>query len=151
MTSRAKEKGKELENHVADQIVAKGIDPRARRDGASGAGNREKADVSTSMRILGRNIGIECKNYAQPHVIEWWKQARKLETLGMEPVLVYKTFGEPLESAKVIIYLDTFLEMAKLATGEKTVVEVTPEDSREKKYKIQRAIQAMKDLLKEYD
>ena len=111
----AKSKGKLLEDFVADQIVAKGIDPRARRENSSGAGNREKGDVWTSMMICGQNAGIECKNQKTLAIPEWWRQTKKLESLGREPVLVFKFHGEPLETAKVVIYLDTLLELVKKA------------------------------------
>jgi hypothetical protein len=115
--SSAKQKGKLLEDHVADQIVAKGIDLKARRDGASGAGNREKGDIITSMTILGVNAGIECKNQATLAIPEWWRQTKKLESLGREPVLAFKIYGEPMEDTKVVIYLDTFLELVKNQKG----------------------------------
>lgn len=115
------QKGKLLENHIADRIVAIGIDPKARRDSGSGNGNREKGDVVTSMTVLGRNVGIEAKNHATIHIPEWWRQVEKLEVLGREPVLAFKLPGEALEGTKVVIYLETFLELAKranLANGE---------------------------------
>lgn len=147
----AKAKGKLLEDYVADQIIEKGIDPKARRDGASGAGNREKGDISTSMMVLGQNVGFECKNHAHLDIPGWWRQTKKLEKLSREPVLVFHVENEPFSETKVVIYLDTFLEMCKTSSGQRDVVEVTPEDSREKKWKIQKAIQAMKDLLKEFE
>ncbi len=149
--SSAKAKGKLLEDHVADQIVAKGLDSKARRDGASGAGNREKGDICTSMMVLGQNAGIECKNQATLSIPDWWRQTKKMESLGREPILAFKIYGEPLTETKVVIYLDTFLELVKLANNEKIYEEVVPEDSREKKYAIQNAIVALKKLEKHYD
>lgn len=148
--SSAKAKGKLLEDYVADQIVAKGIDPKARRDGASGAGNREKGDIITSMMVLGQNAGFECKNQATLSIPDWWRQTKKMESLSREPILAFKIFGEPLEETKVVIYLDTFLELVKLANSEKIYEEVVPEDSREKKYDIQNTIRALKKLEKHY-
>lgn len=113
----AKAKGKFLEDYVADQIVAKDIDPRARRESSSGSGNREKGDIWTSMMILGQNAGIECKNQANLSIPDWWRQTKKLESLGREPVLAFKIFGEPLGETKVVVYLDTFLELVKKANG----------------------------------
>jgi hypothetical protein len=149
--SSAKAKGKLLEDYVADQIVAKGLDPKARRDGASGAGNREKGDICTSLMVLGRNAGFECKNQATLCIPEWWRQTQKLESLSREPILVFKQFGESLDGTKVVIYLDSFLELVKLANSDKLYEEVTPEDSREKKWAIQNAISALKKLEKYYD
>jgi Holliday junction resolvase len=112
----AKKKGKYLESHVADLIRLKGLDNRAYRDGASGAGNREKGDVATSITILGRNICIECKNQKTSKFPKWWKQCETaaLKT-SSEPVLITKYDREPLEAAKVTIYLDTFLDLVKRA------------------------------------
>ncbi len=115
--SDKKQKGRELEKYIADQIVLKGLDPKARHDGASGAGNREKADISTSLLILGRQAGIEAKNQKTLSIPEWWRQTKKLENLGQEPVLAFKIHGDSLEDTKVIIYLDTFLEILKNQRG----------------------------------
>lgn len=126
--SSAKAKGKALEDYVADQIVLKGIDPKARRDGASGAGNREKGDITTSLMVLGQNVGIECKNQATLCIPDWWRQTKKLESLGREPVLVFKIYGEPMEETKVVIRLDTFLEMAKSAQDKPQGIPETQDD-----------------------
>lgn len=119
--SSAKQKGKLLENWVADQIVAKGLDNKARREGSSGAGNRDKADVVTSMTILNRNISIECKNQKTVNFPEWWKQCEEaaLKT-SCEPLLVTKYDRESLEAAKVTLYLDTFLDLVKKASEPKS-------------------------------
>lgn len=106
-------KGKLLEQYVADQIRAKGIDPKAYRSHGSGNGNTEKSDIWTSMMVLGQNAGIECKNHATLAIPEWWRQTKKLMSLGREPILAFKIFGEPMEETKVVIYLDTFLELVK--------------------------------------
>ena len=60
------QKGKELENYVAERIESKGLG-RARRSIGSGSGNREKSDIDTNLMILGRNVGIECKNCKVAH------------------------------------------------------------------------------------
>lgn len=109
----AKQRGKLLENWVADQIIAKGLDNRARRDGASGAGNREKADISTSLTINGINAGFECKNHKTLHIPDWWKQTKKLKTLNKEPILVYKLPREPFEETLCTLRLNTLLELCK--------------------------------------
>ena len=143
----AKQKGKLLEDYVADQIIEKGLDNNARRDGASGAGTREKADIITSLQINGQNAGIECKNQAKAQVQEWWRQAQKLEKLGREPVVVYKLKGEGLKEAKAIIYLDTLLELIKASQGIKEVKEITIED-RELKWRSEQVNRAVKNLVK---
>lgn len=107
------QKGKILEKYVADQIRLKGIDPKAYPSHGSGNSSSEKGDIWTSMMVLGQNVGIECKNHSTLHIPEWWKQVKKLESLGREPMLVFKIYGEPLEATKVVMYLDTVLELLK--------------------------------------
>lgn len=119
-----RQKGKELEKYIAEQIIEKGLDSKAYARGDSGGGNKEKTDVSTSMMILGQNAGIEAKNQKVAKVSEWWKQTRKLQSLGYEPVLVYSLQYEPFSDAKVVIYLDTLLELIKATRGENEPLEV---------------------------
>lgn len=107
------QKGKLLEKHVADQIRLKGLDPRAYPSHGSGSSPTEKGDIWTSLMILDQNVGIECKNHATLHIPEWWKQTKKMESLGREPVLVFKIYGEPMGETKAIIYYDTLLELLK--------------------------------------
>lgn len=111
--TNTRQKGLQLEKHCFEQIRAKGLDDHARNSWNSGATNTEKSDIWTSMTILGQNAGIECKNQALLKIPEWWKQTKKLESLGREPVLAFKMFGEPMAETKVVIYYDTLLELIK--------------------------------------
>ena len=138
------QKGKDLEIYVAQQIENKGLG-KARRSIGSGSGNREKADIDTDMQILGRNVGFECKNYKTAHVKDWWMQAQKLEALRREPIVAYKLAGEGYPDTKVIIYLDTFLDLCKKAQEPKTVLWAENRDSR---WKIQRLIKDLKEVEK---
>lgn len=108
-----RQKGMELSNYVADRLREVGLDNRARSDGGSGAGNREKRDVATNVLINNRQLGIECKNCSKATVKSWWKQTEKLDSLGFEPVLIYKLSKERIENCKVVIYFETFLDMLK--------------------------------------
>ena len=74
----ARQKGKDLEDFIADKLIEKGLDSKARRDNASGAGTREKGDICTSATLFGRNLGIEAKNHETLHIPDWWKQTEKL-------------------------------------------------------------------------
>jgi hypothetical protein len=141
---KTKEKGKLLENWVADRLVETGLDVRARRDGASGAGSREKGDISTDVQIGGRNLGIECKNHKTLHIQDWWKQTRKLESLGREPVLAFKLPHDGLEGTLVVIYLETLLELLQGNSGSLEPITEKPEI----KWKVKRAKEAINDLLK---
>lgn len=147
--SSAIAKGKLLEEFVVQQIIDSGLDPKARRSSGSGSGNRDKADIVTIMQVLGRNAGIECKNQATTHIPEWWRQTTKLDTLGMEPILAFKLYGEPLEETKVVIYLDTLLELIKRSQG----VTFTPQqpENRALAYALSKLNYAIKDVLKNLD
>ncbi len=112
-SSSAKAKGKLLEAYCAEQIRIKGIDPRAYPSHGSGSSPTEKGDIWTSMMILGQNAGIECKNHATLCIPDWWRQTRKLESLGREPVLVFKMTNEQWGDTKAIIYYDSLLELVK--------------------------------------
>ena len=111
------QKGKLLEKYVADQIRLKEIDLKAYPSHGSGNGATEKGDIWTSMMILGQNAGIECKNHKTISIPEWWRQTKKLESLGREPVLVYKLPHEPMGATLVTIYLDTLLDLIKNQNG----------------------------------
>lgn len=108
-----RQKGQILEKYVCEQIKEKGLDKNPRPSFNSGATNTEKADIWTSMMILGQNAGIECKNQSTIKIHEWWRQTQKLEKLSKEPVLVFKLFGENIGNTKAVVYLDTLLELIK--------------------------------------
>lgn len=108
-----RQKGLVLEKYVCEQIIAKGLDDRARPSYGSGSTTTEKADIWTSMVVLGQNAGIECKNHKQISMADWWYQTKKLESLAREPILVFKIHNAPLGDTLCTIYFDTFLEMAK--------------------------------------
>lgn len=143
------QKGKDLENYVAGQIAVKRIDVKAVRSHGSGNSNREKSDIFTNMQVLGRQAGIECKHYTKYSIHEWWKQTKKLESLGYEPILIVKQTHEDYDGTKVVIYLDTFLDLVKASSGEKQIVEVPAEDSREKKYAVEKLKYACNEVLRQ--
>ena len=109
----AVQKGKLLEKYVADQIRLKGLDDKCYPSHGSGSSPTEKSDIWTSLMILGQNAGIECKNHKSLAIPEWWLQVRKLESLGREPVLVYKIHNSPFGDTLCTIYFDTLLELLK--------------------------------------
>lgn len=145
-----RQKGKLLENYICDQIKQKGLDSHPRPSDNSGATNREKADIWTSMMVLGQNVGIEAKNQKTLCIPDWWKQTKKLESLGREPVLVFKQFGEPLEETKCVIYLDTFLELVKRGNQNDKSETFTPSsDNKTLQWKAERAKIAIAEFMKE--
>ena len=141
----AKNKGREYEKAVIRMIREKGLDHRARRTGGSGSG-LEKGDVSTVLRILGRNVNIECKNQKTMSFQTWWRQTEKQAMNYAEPLLVFKFDREPMEASKAVIYLETLLDLIKKAQEPKMA-----NQDRELKWKIQRFIDDGKALLKELE
>lgn len=111
------QKGKDLESYICEQLIEKKLDARARRSYGSGNGNGIKADIDTSVTILGRTMGIEAKHQDAIQLHEALKQTDKLNSLGYEPVLVFKRTQDRYESTRAVIYLDTLLELMKAAHG----------------------------------
>ncbi len=112
------QKGKLLENYVAQEIRKKRLDTLAMRQIGSGSGVW-KGDVNTKLKILNRQAVIECKNQKLVKFQDWWIQTEK-QCLGYgEPVLVIKLDNQPLEATKAVIYLDTLLELIKRASEPK--------------------------------
>jgi len=119
------QKGKDLENHVVDRLQMMDLDSRARRSYGSGNSNGIKADIDTSLTILGQAVGFECKHMDKLNVPDAWRQTVKLCSLGYEPVLVIKQTADQYGDTKAVIYLDTFLEMIKkIRELEKTLSEL---------------------------
>ena len=142
-----KQIGQELENYVSDQIIEKRMDDNSVRDGGSGAGLKEKRDITTNIKIGERTVGFECKNQKVPHIKDWWEQTEKLGQLNFEPVLIYSLKGEDLGEAKAVLYLDTLLELIK---NQKTGSEIkqTSGIPQTEKWKVRGAITALKETLK---
>ena len=104
-----KQKGKNLENYVCEQLKAHNLDLHARRSYGSGNSNGIKADIDTRATVLGRAAGFECKHVDRLELNESIKQAAKLESLGYEPILAFKRTQDSYGDTRVIIYLDTLL------------------------------------------
>ncbi len=109
------QRGKFLENYVAQEIRGKRLDPMAMRQIGSGSG-KWKGDINTKMKILHQQAVIEVKNQKKIKLPEWWTQVDRdtLKNYG-EPVLVFKFDRKPLDTALATVYLDTLLELIKLA------------------------------------
>ncbi len=152
MTPKAAiQKGKDLENYLADQLRVLGLDTRAARSHGSGNGNREKADIWTSAMILGQNAGFECKHCSTISLPEWWRQAKKLESLGREPILVIKHTNDRYEDTKAVIYLDTLLRLMRAADQDASSITAVPAENWEKKRAIANAVRANRELLKVFN
>jgi hypothetical protein len=143
-------KGKMLEDHVAEQIRLKGLDPKAYRSHGSGNTNNEKGDIWTSLMVLGQNAGIECKNHKNIYIKDWWKQTRKLESLGREPILVYRIQGENIDNTLCTVYLDTLLDLIKASKGSASPVEavISSQTDRDRVYALDGLKVAINKVLK---
>jgi hypothetical protein len=111
------QKGKNLENYVVEQLKDKDLDLRARRAYGSGNGDGCKADIDTSLTILGTAAGIECKHMDKLNVPDAWRQTCKLIGQGYEPILVIKQTADNYGDTKAVVYLDTLLELIKKANA----------------------------------
>jgi len=70
------QKGRLLENYVAQEIRKKRLDTQAMRQIGSGSG-QWKGDVNTKMKILHRQAVIERKNQQRLNLREAWIQTEK--------------------------------------------------------------------------
>ena len=138
------QKGRDLENYVSDQLIEKKLDTQACRSKGSGSGTGEKSDIWTKLQILGRNAGIECKHQSNINLHDWWRQTKKLEKLGREPVLVYKHTNDQYKDTKAVLYLDTLLDIILLSKVDNEI-DTRQEDWQRKdaSYKIDTAIKIL--------
>lgn len=145
------EQGNKLELYVAQELMDKLLDPKARKSRGSGNGTGEKADVNTALMILGQNAGIECKHTPRLNLHSAWKQTKKLMSLGREPVLVFKHPEEGFGETKCVIYFDTLLELVRavnVSEGKAAPAPKAAPADRSIVYKTQRAISELKALTK---
>lgn len=145
MSINSKKKGNKNENAFANWL--RDNDIKAWKDGMSGGGNREKADVGNNI-----NCNFECKAVKAINLKKAWQQTTKnAEMTHNTPYLVIHFDGMPENSWIMVMDNWSWLEMFKKSQGEK-IVEYTPEeDSREKKWAIMNAKTAISKLLKFYE
>ena len=142
-----RQKGMQLTKYVSKEIREKGLDPKAFPRGDSGAGNIEKTDITTSMTVNGVSVGIECKFADKYKMSEWWQQTRKLENLGLDPTLIFKLNNERFESTKVVIYLETYLELIKASYGINDTTQVDTPKTRKALHFLENAKSSIKSAL----
>lgn len=124
----SKKKGNVWENKLANWLHSHGI--KAWKDGASGGGNREKGDVGNNV-----DLTIESKAAKTICLPEWWKQvAHSADMHHNRPVLFIHRDGMPDMEWLVVMTSGDWIDIFKRSLGEKEIVEVLAEDSREKKW-----------------
>ena len=135
-----KKKGNLWENKLAKWLHSHGY--RAWRDSASGGGSREKGDVGNDI-----DMTIESKASKNIKLMEWWEQVdRSASVHKNEPVLFIHQDGMPDNTWLVVMHSDDWIELIKGEDKRDIVF-----DDPSKKYAVQRAIDSLKTLLKQFD
>lgn len=135
------QKGKELENYVAQQLVVKGIDRQATRQIGSGNG-RAKGDIQTSCGWT-----IECKNTKS---FQWRAAAEQVKREGMgyqREMIVWHPPQRPLGDSIAIVDLDVLLELIASYERNKGATEIL--DKYQIKNNLDRAIHHLKQVVKD--
>lgn len=103
----ARQRGKDLENFVADKLKNSGLDPQAIRQIGSGSGLR-KGDIHNSLGWT-----FECKNVGRFNWEEAAKQVRR-EAMGYQKeCIIYHPKNRPLDDSVAIININDFIELLK--------------------------------------
>jgi len=110
----SKKKGNLWENKFANWLVANGI--KAWKDGASGGGLNEKADVGN-----GLNLHFEVKAVKKINLQEVWKKAcHECGKTHNDPVLAIHFDGMPDNKWLIVLDNDHFLDLLTKEEGIKT-------------------------------
>jgi len=140
----SKKKGNLWENKFANWLKDNGI--KAWKDGMSGGGSREKADVGNNL-----NLHMEVKAVAGINLKKVWDKAEfECQKTHNTPLIAIHFNGMPDNKFLIVIDNDAWLDLMLKKPEEKVVMEEV-EDSREKKWAIQNSITSLKKLLKFYD
>lgn len=138
----SKKKGNIWENKLASWLHSHGI--RAWKDGASGGGNREKGDVGNNV-----DLTIESKAAKTIALMEWWRQvSRSADMHHNRPVLFIHQDGMADEKWLVVMDSADWIDVFKRSLGEKQIVEVPREDSREMKWALEKLRNATREVQK---
>jgi hypothetical protein len=137
-------KGDRFENHIT-QILRKEVDKNTHRVQGSGSG-LDQNDV----RIPKLNIEIECKNASQFNLKGDWEQLEAQLTTGMTGVLAIRHPSYPeFRKTLIVLELNDWLELLKGNSGGE--VEVVNSFAPEDKWKVIKAINALKELKKLFE
>ncbi len=103
----SRQRGKELENFIADKLKSSGLDLQAIRQIGSGSGLR-KGDVHNSLGWT-----FEAKNTKRFDFYEAAKQVER-EAMGYQKsVIVWHPKNRPLENSVAIINFEDFITLLK--------------------------------------
>lgn len=136
-------KGNRYENYLVS-VFREQVDSKTARTYGSGNGN-DKNDI----RIPNKNWEIEAKNCATIHLIKDWEQSRRQTTQGNCTALAIRHPEKPeFQETLIVISLEDFINLLNKDGGQTEVITTFP---KEDKYKLQRLIQATKDVMKLYE
>ena len=136
----SKKKGNAGENKFANWLIRNGI--KAWKDGASGGGNNEKADVGNNL-----NIHFEVKTVKKINLKEvWYKAVYECQKTHNDPVLAIRFDGMPKDEWLITLHSDHFIDLVK---GDRE----SGEDYQDPKHKwaISQLIESAKKVMKIYD
>lgn len=103
----AKKKGNAGENAFANFLIGNGI--KAWKDGASGGGNNEKADVGNNL-----NIHFEVKTVKKINLKEvWYKAVHECGKTHNDPVLAIRFDGMPADEWLMVLHSEHFIDLLK--------------------------------------
>lgn len=132
----ARQRGKDLENFVADKLKSSGLDPQAIRQIGSGSGLR-KGDIHNSLGWT-----FECKNVGRFNWEEAAKQVRR-EAMGYQKeAIIYHPKNRPLDDSVAIININDFMELLKGERREMNDISKIP------KYLVNKVREELRQLLK---
>jgi hypothetical protein len=141
----ARAKGQRFERFIAEQIKESGLDNNAGRQPMSGAG-WYKGDIRTSL-----NWVIEAKHQK---TLNWWQsidQAKREAQQGNQNpdnwILIVNDPRAKPEFSQCYAVIDMW-KWLELLDSKKEPIKT---ENRQLKYKIEKATQAIKELLKEYE
>lgn len=135
-----KKKGNRWENKLANWLQDNGI--KAHKDSASGGGNREKGDISNNL-----DMTIESKAAKTIKLMDWWKQVEgAANTHHNTPVLFIHKDGMKDDEWLVVMNNWDWLDLVQ--GDNKFVSDYTDP---QKKWRLQRLLEAVKAVMKDYE
>ena len=103
----AKKKGNLWENKLANWLIKNGI--KAWKDGASGGGSNEKADVGNNL-----NLHIESKAVKGINLLKVWNKAEfECQKTHNEPVIFIHFDSMPDDEWLTVIHSEKWLDLTK--------------------------------------
>ena|SRR3990167_1354986 len=137
----SKKKGNLWENRFSNWLIDNGI--KAWKDGMSGGGDREKADVGNNL-----NLHIEVKGVKKVNLQKVWKKAlQECEKTHNSPLIAIHFDGMKDDEFLIVINNYDWLDLVK---GESAPIDMTYEDPKQK-WAIKNLIEASKKVLKFYE